>query len=317
MDLKLLKIFLTVAKSGSFSKAAANLAIAQPILSRQIRALESELGIELFYRNGRGVVLTEAGRLFEGHAQTVVDSLAEARSKLDAMRESPSGEVVIGLPPTVGNVLTAPLVKAFRAEFPQVSLGVVEGFSGFVLEWLASGRLDVAVLYSTSPTTSLATDALDDEQLLLFGHAGDSENLGQGTAITGERIAKLPLILPSRLHGLRILVDNEFLHRDLPVRIDYEIDSLPSILDLVEAGMGYTILPYAPMHKLVAGGRVRYWPFVDPVITRRLVLATSSSRISTTVTRRLASMVRQLVSSLRRDGKLSPRPPGETHPGKR
>ena len=91
MDLKQLKAFATLAEFGSFSRAGAVLSVAQPVLSRQIKALEQELGIELFYRNGRGIVLTEAGKLLHGYAGGVLDTVTRAASEVMALRSSPRG----------------------------------------------------------------------------------------------------------------------------------------------------------------------------------------------------------------------------------
>ena len=146
MELRQLEYFVAIAEAGSFSRAAERLSVTQPVLSRQIKALEQELGATLYSRTGRGIVLSEAGKLFEQHARGVLETAAGAKTALSALGAIPSGRVVIGMPPSVGAVLTAPLVREFRAAFPNVSLGVIEGFSGHVLEWLTNGRIDVAVL---------------------------------------------------------------------------------------------------------------------------------------------------------------------------
>ncbi len=91
MELKQLSYFLGVAESGSFSKAAVRLSVAQPILSRQIKLLESDLGVELLYRNGRGVVLSEAGKLLETYAQGVVSLVGKARLEIGSLRAVPKG----------------------------------------------------------------------------------------------------------------------------------------------------------------------------------------------------------------------------------
>jgi LysR family nitrogen assimilation transcriptional regulator len=147
MELKQLRYFLTVAEHGGFSKAAVVLSIAQPVLSRQIRCLEEELGTELLYRNGRGIMVTEAGERLAQHARAIIGSEMQARADIDALCASPSGKLAIGLPPTAAPVLSAPLIARFRESHPRIKLRVQEGFNGHVLEWLSSGRVDVAVLY--------------------------------------------------------------------------------------------------------------------------------------------------------------------------
>ena len=130
LDITILQKFLAVSFAGSFTKAAATLSMAQPILSRQIRALETEIGADLFYRNGRGIVLTEAGHLFQVRARHVVGQMSDALNEIKSLQATPSGELTVGLPPTVGNILTARLVQAFRKKYPQITLAVLEGFSG-------------------------------------------------------------------------------------------------------------------------------------------------------------------------------------------
>ena len=102
MELKQLDYFLGVAESGSFSKAAIRLSVARPILSRQIKLLESELGVELLYRNGRGVVVSEAGKVLEAHARSVVGLVEKAQSEIGSMKAEPRGRVAIAMPPSIG-----------------------------------------------------------------------------------------------------------------------------------------------------------------------------------------------------------------------
>ena len=108
MNLKQLEYFVSVAELGSFSKAAVVLDIAQPALSRQVRALEIDLRETLLLRNGRGVTLTQAGqRLFE-HSVAILQLVAQAREDMGATRDEPVGRITIGLPPTIGRQITLP-----------------------------------------------------------------------------------------------------------------------------------------------------------------------------------------------------------------
>ena len=128
MELKQLDYFLGVAESGSFSKAAIRLSVAQPILSRQIKLLESELGVKLLYRNGRGVVVSEAGKVLETYARSVVGLVEKAQSEIGSLKAEPRGRVAIAMPPSIGWMLTGPLVVRCREAFPQILLHLAEGF---------------------------------------------------------------------------------------------------------------------------------------------------------------------------------------------
>jgi len=298
LELRHLQAFLTVSEAGSFSKAAATLRVAQPILSRQIKALEKELQTQLFLRTGRGVVLTDAGRLLASHAEIAVRAVARAGDELTALRNTPTGSVIIGVPPTVGAILTRPLVHQLRREYPKISLTVVEGFSGFVLEWLSVGRLDAAVIYNAPKTSTLLTEQLCDEELYLLGPPSDPSRLGRGTVVRGSVLARLPLVLPSQRHGLRMLVDAVLSQHQLHPRVEVEIDSLQAIVALVEDGLGYTILPYAPVQPLIAAERLWLWSIDSPKMSRQLALATSMSRTMAPATRVLTRIVREIIQDL-------------------
>ncbi len=306
MELRQLEYFIAIAETGAFSRAAVRLSVAQPILSRQIKALEQELGAELYYRTGRGIVLSEAGKVLEQHARGVLETTAGAKRAVHSMGSAPSGRVVIGMPPSVGAVLTAPIVRQFRDEFPKVSLGVMEGFSGHVLEWLTTGRIDVAVLYNAPRTSALVTDPLLTDELFLLGPAGDPAGAGAGN-LPAARLADIPLILPSRPHGLRVLVDDFLAGIGVTPNVQVEIDAMPSTLSLVESGIGYTILSYSSVHHLIEAGRIRKWSIVQPTMTRSLVVATSTQRPVTKAARALVGFVRKQVDTLVAEGRWSPK----------
>ncbi|MFO1321212.1 MAG: LysR substrate-binding domain-containing protein [Burkholderiales bacterium] len=307
MELKQLEYFIAIAEAGTFSGASVRLSVGQPVLSRQIRALEEELGTRLYTRTGRGIALSEAGKLFEQHARGVLEQAANARSAIDALRSTPSGRVVIGMPPSVGAVLTASLVAQFRAQFDRVSLGVIEGFSGHVLEWLTTGRVDVAVLYDAPRSPALAAQPLVTDELYLLGPADDPAGVG-AAPLSAARLAEIPLILPSRPHGLRLLVDDALASLDVSPDVRIEIDAMPSTLTLVERGVAYTILSYSCVDSLIRAGRIRYWPIVQPTMTRTLVVATSTQRPVTMAARALREMVVGQVRRLIEERRWTPEP---------
>ena len=118
MDLKQLRYFVHIAELGSFTRAASFLSVAQPALSRQIRALEVELRQTLFERNGRGIKLTEPGKRLLARSRGILQQVDNAREDMESARGAASGHLAIGLAPSVSRALTAPLVAAFRERFP-------------------------------------------------------------------------------------------------------------------------------------------------------------------------------------------------------
>jgi LysR family nitrogen assimilation transcriptional regulator len=301
MELKQLGFFLGVAESGSFSKAAVRLSVAQPILSRQIKLLEEELGVELLYRNGRGVVLSEAGKMLEGYAHNIVNLVEQAQSEIGTLRSMPQGRVAIAMPPSIGWMLTGPLVLRCREAFPNIILHLVEGFSGHVAEWLSTGQIDIGIVYQAPRRPTLATEPLFSDDLILLGPVSDPAGLG-GESIDTARLAEIPVILPARPHGLRVLIDNEMEKLGLAARVEFEVDAMPSTLSLVERGVGYTVLSDGAVKHLISAGRIRRWALANPSLRRELLLATSTQRPMSVATRLITRLIRDEVQTILRDG---------------
>lgn len=308
MEFDQLKAFLMVAETGTFSRAAIRLDTTQPILSRKVKMLEEELGADLFHRTGRGVVLSEAGKMLEQYARGILDTAVSARAAIQALGASPVGHVTIGLPSSIGTVLSVELVQEFRLAFPNVSLKVMEGYSGHVLEWLTAGRLDIAVLYDSPALRSntLDTDPILTDELFLIGSPQDPARIGNGP-VRAARLAEIPLVLPSRPHGVRVLVDDAMARAGAgAVNVQTEIDAMHSMLALAESGMVYTILSYSSVRELVLAKRLRIWRIVDPTITRSLVITSTTQRPSTKPARALMRMFKEKIESHVRDGRWAP-----------
>lgn len=306
MEIKQLKYFLSVSELGSFSKAAVMLAVTQPVLSRHIRSLEEELGTELLYRNGRGIVLTEAGSLLVDHARTIMETASKVTNEIEIMRGDPCGGLVIAVPPAAGFVLTVPLIHRFRETYPRVRLKVQEAYSGHVLEWLATGRIDVGVLYNAPKTSTLMTQPLVEEELMLVGPPETPREIAS-QPMPARRLAELPLILPSLPHGLRVLIESKLAEVGIKPNVQFEIDSLHTCLDLVRSGAGYAILTNGSVHRQACAGELVVVPIVEPQMTGAFVLATSTQRPLTATSRALAKTVAQVVRELVSEGVWLPR----------
>jgi DNA-binding transcriptional LysR family regulator len=146
LDVRRLRVLREVAAHGSFSAAAEVLAFTQPAVSRQIATLELEAGTRLVDRSARGVRLTQAGELLVGHADAILDRLDAAESQLEALSQLRGGRLRIGAPATANATLIPLAVRAFDAEHPDVELRLDEAISSELIERLASGDLDIAIV---------------------------------------------------------------------------------------------------------------------------------------------------------------------------
>lgn len=279
MDLRQLESFVRVAEHGSFSRAAGVLGIAQPALSRQVRALEVDLRQRLFDRNGRGVTLTPAGRTLFAHAVGILQQVERARAELDGDRGAPVGRLALGLPPSISRTLTAPLVQGFRARFPRATLSVVEGLSAYMVEWITQGRIDAAVVYPVAPTPAVALEPLMDEPLVLVTRRDGVESDDEPVDLA--MLARQPLAMPSRPHSIRMAVEAALAGARLKPRVELEIESVPALLAVVAAGelgavLGAQALHDLPVQPALRARRIR--GEAGAALVTRLWLATSAQR---------------------------------------
>lgn len=280
MDLRQLQGFVQVAELGSFTRASRLLGVAQPALSRQVRALETELHQTLFTRTGRGVTLTEPGKRLLAHGRGILQQVERARLDLEEHRGAPVGHLAIGLPPSVGRVLTAPLVVAFRDRLPQATLTVVEGPSAYVLEWLLQGRVDVALVYQAPPDPAIDRLPVFDEPLyLVSARSGRRGSAAVGPAVSLAEVAARELVIPSRPHSLRMQLETVLAAAGLKPRIGVEIESVPAILDLVQHHGLHAVLSLDALrgHEVELQARPVRLPG-GQTLTTPLAIATSAQR---------------------------------------
>ena len=296
MNLKQLEYFVHVAELGSFTRAANHLRIAQPALSRQVRQLEIELRQNLLTRNGRGVAPTDAGRRLLEHGRGILHQVARARENMEEMRGAPVGHVTLGVPPTVGRLVTAILVGEFRKRFPQATLGIVEGLSVHVTEWLALGRIDVGLVYNPTPAPAIETLPLVSESLYLIGPvAGKRGSARIGPPVALEEVAAHGLIVPSRPHAVRMFVERRLADIGERIKVALEIDGIPSILDLVTRGHGFAVLSLNAVRHDPLRARLLARPIVKPRLITTLTIATSAQRPMTPLGKQVVEMLREVV----------------------
>lgn len=302
MELRQLRYFEVVARGGNLSRASALLGVSQSMLTRQIQALEQELGVALLYRNGHGMVLTDTGKQFLVTASDLLQRSDSAVQQMQALRLTPGGTVTMGVPPMLGEFLIVPLTRRFRAEFPEVKLVLREAVSGYLLEWLLTGQIDIGVLYNANALNTVSIEPLLSDAMWLIGSPDAMSVEASASPISfGEAIA-LPWILPSKPHGLRMLAEHAASNRSLLLNIAVEVDAMISIFDLVEASEGFSIAPYAAIRRRIERGTMRARPIVDPTLSGVLSIAFSPKKEATLAMKALYRIVRQETEALVRTG---------------
>jgi LysR family nitrogen assimilation transcriptional regulator len=266
MDLKQLRIFLNVADTGSLSKAAERLNVTQPALSRQIRMMEMDAGTPLFIRTGRGVLLSEAGRKLEPRARLLSEEMERLKMDMTAFAGTVSGEVRLGLPPSVGIILAGPLIEEFRSQYPHVKLRVTQMLSGILQENLLNGRLDLAVLFEGNISPLLHCEPLWSERLYLITR--DKDAFKDKKTISLNDCFDLPMILPGPKHSIRAELERKSQAQQKELSVIVEADSLSIQSELVCRGLGSTISSYAAYKDYIESGKLFAIPIENPEMNR-------------------------------------------------
>lgn len=260
MDEIQLRNFLMIGRCASITEAADRLGIAQPSLSQQLLRLEDEFNTRLFRRTSRGVVATDAGRMLQEHAATILQAMNRAREEVQSADRVPQGSVAFGLPATASLLLGVPLLIAARSALPLVTIHVREAMTGTIRRWLEEGRIELGILYAPEGLRHLSTKVIAREELLLVGPSGvfgESGDFGIATQPVGQPALKThEFILPSVSHGLRKLIERQLNMEDLALSTVIEIDSLAHTKTLVASGLGYTLLPHAAVSSELASGEL-------------------------------------------------------------
>lgn len=271
-----LQAFIAVARTGSFSKAAQRLRIAQSSLSKRVQRLEAHFGMALFHRHGRGVILTESGTILLSRAEHLVREIQDIESDVRGIVSEPVGPVRVAMPPMTGPVLAPLVVSQCRAQHPGIVMHLRENTTDYIHEWLLSGEVDLALFYNPEDSADFVVQPLFSEPLFLIAPAVDAAS-GQAIEYPADYgiddLARLPLILPRSPHSLRILVERLCAGNGIQPNIVSESDSIRTTKGLVELGLGCTIFGRNALTDEIAQGRLRAIPFRSPLLSWTFCLA--------------------------------------------
>lgn len=246
MELRLLRYFVAVAEEGHITRAAERLGMQQPPLSQQIKALERELGVQLFRRQPRGVALTEAGRAYLADVRAIMASLEQATETARRAARGEIGELSIGIASTAHFVPLVPrVIRTFRDSYPQVNVTLREGGTSELVELTRDGGLDLAFVRKVfAPPRELAVERLLVEPMLLALPAGHPLTRGRG-AVALKALAGETFVRYSRPEGpgLNDVISVACQEAGFVPKYGQEAPRPASALNFVAAGHGISIVP--------------------------------------------------------------------------
>lgn len=301
MDLKQLTAVVTVAETGSVTKAAQLLHLVQSAVTRQIISLEDELGVPLFDRSRNGMRPTEAGTALIERARRALGELERARAEVRPTQGHVTGIAHVGILGGALELLTPPLVQAVADKYPRIDLRVSTAYSGHLRQWLDAGELDLSLVYNLENTPAVRVIPLLRDQLWVVGPP--EAGLRPDRPVDVGEALRHPFIMPVPGHGLRILLDQARLEAEVEPNVTVQANSMELQKLLVKAGRGWTALPPSGVATDVAEGRLSAAPLRNPEIPRTVALGLPRTGRTPPAAEAVATELVRIIRETVQDGK--------------
>ena len=276
INLHQLKIFHTVAKTGSFSRAAAELMISQPSVSIQVGDLERQFGVDLFEQAGKSVRLTEAGRVLDDYAGQILTLIDDTRRAIDEVRGIRRGRLLIGATQTPGTYLLPKALGRLKAQYPNLEIALRIAGTRRIQEMLLRREINVAVVGGRVTFPDLETVPIATDELVLV-----TSPEHKFAALPSVRVADLsgePFILRERDSGTREALDDALHRVGIHITPALELEGIETVKQSVAANLGVSILSRDAVAADVATGQLRIVPVDELTIQRQIVLVYPKDR---------------------------------------
>jgi DNA-binding transcriptional LysR family regulator len=271
MNLHQLRLFSTVARLGSFSRAAEELHISQPSVSIQVADLERALGVDLFEQLGKRIYLTEPGRILDEYAHRILSLADEAETALAEVRGLRRGRIVVGAATTPGTYLLPQVIRRYQDRFPQVAVALEIGATARIQERVLRGELDLGVVGAGADDPHLAIEPWLDDELVIV--AAPSHPLARMGGVNARGLLEHRVILREQGSATRDTVERALRDAGLMLTPAMELGSSEAIKEAVAAGLGVAILSQMAVRVDIDAGRLVMIPTPDLVIRRRFYVA--------------------------------------------
>jgi len=287
--------FVALYEERSVTRAARRLNVVQPAVSMQLSKLEEEFGQPLFRRLPKGMTPTHAGdqayRLFV----PILRDIQNARQQLTGDTSEISGSLAVGVIASVSSSALSACLASFHAQYPKVNVRATGGFTVELLDMVNRGQLDFALINLTERRTHLPSIDMIEEELFLIA-APDTPVAGSGTVGAAD-VGSMDLVIPSRRHGLRVIIDTAMGSAGVQLLPRMEFDELNTIEDFVIGTRFVTILPRIAAQRALRAGTLVSYP-IRPAITRKIVCAYSPRRPLSQTAELLIEAFRQEMTKL-------------------
>jgi DNA-binding transcriptional LysR family regulator len=247
-----LTIFRTVAQHLSYTKAAEVLYLSQPAVSQQVRALEQMLGLRLFARSGRGIVLTPAGQEFLRHTERILTLLAGTRPVVHEIHAVARGSVLVGASTSASTYVAIPLLGAFHARYPRIHITLMVANRHAIEEYLLTHQVDLAVMSLVERQDRLVMEPLMPHELVII--APPSHRLARRSALRLQDLQGEIFLLREQGSVTRLVTEQHFAQEGVSLQASLELGSIEAIKEGVIAELGIAVVPAESVTLEVANG---------------------------------------------------------------
>jgi len=242
VDIALLKTFIAVAETGSFSVAAERLFVTQPAISKRIAALENELDVRLFDRIGRSITLTEGGQALLPRAQTILLELEDSIRAISSLSSDIRGTLRFATSHHIGLHRLPPILKRFTQSYPQVRLDIRFMDSEAACTAVEHGDLELGIVtLPPAPSDNLSTEVIWVDPLSIV--VSRNHRLAEKSAVTLGELAQHAAVLPASNTYTRQIAEEAFAHSGHVLKVALSTNYLETIKMLVSVGIGWSLLP--------------------------------------------------------------------------
>lgn len=275
MEFRQIQYFVCLYEEGSVTRAARRLNIVQPALSMQIAKLEEEIGQQLFVRTPQGMQPTGDARRMYRLFLPVLGDFSRAREQVMQTSAELSGQVRVGMIATIAQGVLVDALLEFSAQHPKVELSLTDGFSGTLTDAVSVGQLDAAIINKPRRSLALNSEPIAEEDLLLIT---GPQHADLPDTVLFSQLAHLKLVLPTRQHGLRGIIESFGQAEDVVLAPSVEIDSISAILNLVHQSDFCTVLPRVAVRRPLEHASLRGHALTAPRLARQIVCVTHPRR---------------------------------------
>lgn len=283
-----IEAFIEVAETNSFAKAASNLNLSQPALSRRIQKLEYELGTSLFDRTTRSVQLSYSGRNFLERAKSIIEAIQTATKTLNEKYTFPSIVKIAAVNTALKNIIF-PTIKLFKEQNPNSKIQIIEKSANYVVDSVLGGECDFAINFMGLQEPGIEFEPLFEEEYVVVFPKGDE--LEKKRKIKISDIKGRDFIAVWKGSGSRIYFEDALAKHKETLEWTYEVRHVPNALEMVEQGMGITLAPRLAISKQYKG--LSFRTLIDPKVSRVMGLIKRSGRNLTFDSQQLYDLLKQ------------------------